>query len=466
MAFSFDLWDAYLSNRHPTTGRTLREEIDARLDSFTYPPQDMALARAKLAEVNTLIRKTFQWTEEQKTRIVNELIAAFPDVPHDEFLRFRSSSNAEDSQELTGAGLYDSFSGCIADDTDGDTKGPSRADPNEPDEKGVLRAIEKVFASFYNENAWLERLRHGVREQDTGMAILVHHNFPDELEMANGVVTFKYVRSQWGDYQEVSYSASIVTQLGALSVTNPEGGAVAEEVNAFFGPGQTPYLYLQTPSTLVPIGGTVMTWESDYAELMQLIARVAEGYAELYPNKTEFTLDLEFKRMDPGELIVKQVREIPTVQSEMTKPKVLNEATDWRVLAERVHGCLGQPPPQERAFAQHDQRQPGHGGQPADPLEPQSPQRHGAGCGAHRPWRQPLVLAGIPIRVGHGRVHQRLHPRQRRLRAILPAEDDVSERSGSQRVPGHHAVGLHAGTASHLFQPGAVAGWQRPGHAA
>jgi len=332
MAFSFDLWEAFMSNRHPTTGRTLRDEIDARLGSFTYPPPDMSLARAKLAEVNTLIRKTVKWTEAQKTPIVSELIAAFPDVPHDEFLRFRSSSNAEDSQELTGAGLYDSFSGCIADDTDNDTKGPSHADPNEPDEKGVLRAIEKVFASFYNENAWLERLRHGVREQDTGMAILVHHNFPDELEMANGVVTFKYVRSQWGDYQDVSYSAGIVTQRGALSVTNPEGGAIAEEVNAFFGPGQNPYVYLRTPSTLVPIGGTVMTWESDYAELMQLIARVAEGYAELYPNKTEFTLDLEFKRMIPGELIVKQVREIPTAQAEMTKPNILNEATDWRVL--------------------------------------------------------------------------------------------------------------------------------------
>jgi len=88
----------------------------------------------------------------------------------------------------------------------------------------VFRAIEKVFASFYNENAWLERLRHGVREQDTGMAILVHQNFPDALEMANGVVTFKYQRSRFGDQQETNYSASIVTQLGALSVTNPEGG--------------------------------------------------------------------------------------------------------------------------------------------------------------------------------------------------------------------------------------------------
>ena len=95
-------------------------------------------------------------------------------------LRFRSSSNAEDSQDLTGAGLYDSFSGCIADDTDGDNQGPSHGDPNEPEERGVLRAIEKVFASFYNENAWLERLRHGVPEQDTGMAVLVHQNFPDQ----------------------------------------------------------------------------------------------------------------------------------------------------------------------------------------------------------------------------------------------------------------------------------------------
>jgi hypothetical protein len=332
MAFSFDLWDAFMSNRHPTTGRTLREEIDDRLGGFTYPPADMALARARLAEVNTLIRKTVKWTEAQRAQILAELIDGFPDVPHNQFLRFRSSSNAEDSQELTGAGLYDSFSGCIADDTDSDTQGPSHADPDEPDEKGVFRAIEKVFASFYNENAWLERLRHGVREQDTGMALLVHHNFPDSLEMANGVVTFKYSRFEHGDYREVSYAADIVTQLGAFSVTNPEGGMIAEEVYASFGPVQTPYLGLGTPSTLVPIGGTVMTWESDYQELMQLIARVAEGYADLYPNKAEFTLDLEFKRMIPGKLIVKQVREIPTARTEMITPQVLNEATEWRVL--------------------------------------------------------------------------------------------------------------------------------------
>ena len=45
-----------------------------------------------------------KWTDAQRSQILSELIAGFPDVPHDKFLRFRSSSNAEDSQELTGAG--------------------------------------------------------------------------------------------------------------------------------------------------------------------------------------------------------------------------------------------------------------------------------------------------------------------------------------------------------------------------
>ncbi len=406
-----------------------------------------------------------KWTEAQRAQILAELIAGFPDVPHDQFLRFRSSSNAEDSQELTGAGLYDSFSGCIADDTDNDTKGPSHADPNEPDEKGVFRAIEKVFASFYNENAWLERLRHGVREQDTGMAILVHHNFPDSQEMANGVVTFKYSRFEYGDYRDVSYSASIVTQFGALSVTNPEGGAIAEEVNAFFGPGQTPYFYVRTPSTLVPIGGTVMTWETDYAELMQLIARVAEGYADLYPNKTEFTLDLEFKRMIPGKLIVKQVREIPTARTEMTAPQVLNEATDWRVLQSEFTDVSVAPSAQERAVAEHQERPPGHAGQPAEPPEPEGAERHRPRRHAHRSRRR----SPRPCRAtnsSRGRASSR--PALRWATAappVLPAQNDVSAGSQSPPVAGHHAVGLHAGAAGYVFQPRAVAGWQRAGHA-
>ncbi|NIP95546.1 MAG: hypothetical protein GWO24_19720, partial [Akkermansiaceae bacterium] len=67
-----------------------------------------------------------------------------------------------------------------ADDTDGDEIGPSHCDPSKDNERGVFRAMRKVYASFYNLNAFIERLRHGVDESQVGMAILVHYSFPDE----------------------------------------------------------------------------------------------------------------------------------------------------------------------------------------------------------------------------------------------------------------------------------------------
>src|SRR6185436_1075686 len=93
-------------------------------------------------------------------------------------IRFRSSTNVEDSERFTGAGLYDSYSGCPADDLDGDNHGPSQCDPREDDERGVFRAIQKVYASFYNENAFLERRRFRLNEAEVGMALLVHHSTP------------------------------------------------------------------------------------------------------------------------------------------------------------------------------------------------------------------------------------------------------------------------------------------------
>ena len=75
-----------------------------------------------------------------------------------------------------------------------------------------------------------------------------------------------------------------------------------------------------------------MTWDRDYTELCGLIERVAEGYAQLFPDKTEFTLDLEFKRMEPGTLIIKQVREIPAAPPQMVPPRLLNERTELQVL--------------------------------------------------------------------------------------------------------------------------------------
>jgi hypothetical protein len=86
----------------------------------------------------------------------------------------------EDSEQFTGAGLYDSFSGCLADDLDNDTAGPSRGDPTDGDERGVFGRSAKVHASFYNVRL-PGALKHDVNEAQVGMALLMHCSFPDDI---------------------------------------------------------------------------------------------------------------------------------------------------------------------------------------------------------------------------------------------------------------------------------------------
>jgi hypothetical protein len=119
-------------------------------------------------------------------------------------IRFRSSTNVEDAESFTGAGLYDSYSGCLLDDLDADGSGPERMRSAEsPRNAASFARIRKVYASFYNDNAYLERLRHGVDETKVGMGVLVHHSFPDEEELANGVATLDF-RYNFGSFRRTA----------------------------------------------------------------------------------------------------------------------------------------------------------------------------------------------------------------------------------------------------------------------
>lgn len=302
IALTFDLWDDFLSQTLPG-GRTLRDEIESQLGGLTYPP-DFGVVRARLAGLRDTLRQTARFTPAQQASILGALTNAGFQL--DRKLRFRSSTNVEDSENFTGAGLYDSYSGCVMDDLDGDTAGPSRCDPRERHERGVFRAIQRVYASFYNENAFLERLRRGVKESEVGMAVLVHHSFPDENELANGVATLRW--RKLGETEVID--GDLVTQLGAESVTNPDGAA-RPEVIGFIRQGASTFLIRREGSSLVPLGGSVMTWEKDYRDLLDLLGTVARGYAAMFPGRTEFELDFEYKRMMPGRLDVKQVRPLP-----------------------------------------------------------------------------------------------------------------------------------------------------------
>lgn len=307
LAFSFDLWNAFLDQPYGGGDFSLRDEIDRRLTPLrVYPPADVLALSTALREIRESLFKNDRATQlgdDLKTEILGALTDPAYDFAAGARLRFRSSTNVEDSAQFSGAGLYDSFSGCMLDDLDDDDQGPSHCDPNRARERGVLRAIRRVFASFYNEHAFLERLRHGVNESDVGMGLLVHPSFPDEIELANGVATME---TAYGS----NWSLRLVTQAGALSVTNPTNGSIPEEVQVYVS-GEKVYPRFVQGSNAVLLGAKVLTWEDDYIHLSQLIARAGEQYKQ-ETGKTDFMLDLEYKKTAPeGKLVIKQVREIP-----------------------------------------------------------------------------------------------------------------------------------------------------------
>ena len=306
IAFSFDLWDAFLGQTLPG-GRTLRAEIALRLAPYTNYPPDIVSLKTNLAAIRDLFTKTASFTGPQQQAITNALVPYFPARRN---IRFRSSTNVEDSEHFTGAGLYDSYSGCLADDMDGDSAGPCQCDATEPKEKGVFRAIQKVYASFYNDDAYLERLMHRVDETQVAMGVLVHYSFPDEEELANGVATptFTFTPSS------TNATGDIVTQLGAVSVTNPDGSSVPEIVTGtrYISKYSSSYtLTLKQYSSLVPLGDYVMDWQADYRGFLNLFTAVGYGFRQFYPAKNGFCLDFEYKKDLYLGLVLKQVREVP-----------------------------------------------------------------------------------------------------------------------------------------------------------
>ncbi len=321
IALSFDLWTAFMGQTLPS-GRTLAEEIQTRLAAHQVYPPDIATVRQDLAAIRDLITRTARFTADQQAAVIAAL-APFDPLRR---IRFRSSSNAEDSDTFSAAGLYDSYSGCLADDLDGDTSGPCRCKETEANERGVFRAIQKVYASFYNDNAFLERRRNGIDEHDVGMAVLVHYSTPDEMELANGVATVWQESLAYGGTQ---LKAKLVSQKGAVSVTNPEGNAQPEVVEAV----APDWLQVLQASGLVPLGSQVLEWPKDYTALTDLLVRTYKCYTNEAGGSapTNLFLYVEYKKAEPGKLLVKQIRPVPPPPSPPETRYLLSEAVTYGV---------------------------------------------------------------------------------------------------------------------------------------
>jgi len=311
MAFTFDLWNDYL-DQTLDGGVTLRARIAELLAPFpTYPPADFEALYDALDEVRDLIDDEADFSPAQRTAIIAALQRFDKVLP----IRFRSSTNVEDGDTFTGAGLYESESGCLSDDTDADNEGPSHCDAARPAERGVFRALRKVFESFYNDNAFLERLRHNVDETKVGMAVLVHYTFVDADELANGVATLHVSGPS-------SASATVVMLPGALSVTNPEDDGLPEVVDVYVGIGAI-YPSLRESTDRLPLGSTILQMPDEYIALTNLLLAVGDAFGEFH-GESQFDIEFEFKKTVQEGLVLRQVRRIPAITSGNTPPVLID----------------------------------------------------------------------------------------------------------------------------------------------
>jgi hypothetical protein len=118
--------------------------------------------------------------------------------------RFRSSTNAEDTEGFSGAGLYESKT-VILNDT------------SKTIEKGIL----KVWASLWSNQAFLERAYFGINQQSVSMGILVHRSFPNEA--VNGVAITKNL------YRENYIGFVVNAQIGDITVVDPPKGITCDQ---------------------------------------------------------------------------------------------------------------------------------------------------------------------------------------------------------------------------------------------
>lgn len=215
--------------------------------------------------------------------------------------RFRSSSNAEDALGFSGAGLYESTNACLADDLDGDASGPSRCDEDEPEERGMCRAVKKVWASLWLVRAFEEREWYGMDHGLAAMGVLVDLRYADER--ANMVV-FTGDPNIAGDGRFL-----INAQAGDLEVVSPDPGTWPERTRLTLADGEVTEIDRVEGSSELPEGEHVVS-DPLLKELGAAMWEIREVFPvdEEAPEDATILLDTEWKVRADETLVIKQVR--------------------------------------------------------------------------------------------------------------------------------------------------------------
>ena len=215
-------------------------------------------------------------------------------------VRFRSSSNAEDSTFFPGAGLYDSTSACAPDSFDEDGSGPCRCDATEANERTIERALRRVWASMWNFRAVEERMWYGLDERMVRMGVLVTPAFLNEA--VNGVLLSGHPTDPTLPWLHVS------SQVGDTSVVTPPEGTIPE-LDILVPQGDDGFKIIRgAGSSLLDPGQFVMS-DGELLALADILAGLQQFWRPPeYIPRDLLRLDVEFKLELDRHIVVKQVR--------------------------------------------------------------------------------------------------------------------------------------------------------------
>jgi hypothetical protein len=268
----------------------LFDQIDALLADaqFKADPKvrDQKLAELRSAMMVAPVDAAFQALLKAK------MAADYPGMD----MRFRTSTNSEDLDGFPCAGCYESHTGKANDWND------------------VLDAVRETWASIWLFRTFEERSYYSIDHKSVGMALLVHHNFPEEE--ANGVAVTGNLFDESGldpaFYVNVQYG-------GDVEVVAPPPGITSDQFLYFFHEPNQPITYL-AHSNLIATGTTVLT-PAQIHQLGKALDAIHERFSPAYGpasgNNGWYAMDVEFKFDDydapsaTPTLYIKQARPYP-----------------------------------------------------------------------------------------------------------------------------------------------------------
>lgn len=217
-------------------------------------------------------------------------------------VRFRSSSNAEDSLQFNGAGLYESTSVCAADQNDSNTSGPSLCDTDQNKKRTIERGLTKVWASTWSMKAFEERHWYGINHSNVAMGILVNTRTKNEL--AN-IVAFSTNPSNGENVYVVN------AQAGELDVVSSAPGVYPESSHLeLLEENQFSILRINNSSE-VPKGQSVLT-DAQLTLIGTHLTQLQNNFpVDGTTSNTDYFMDTEWKVQSNGQLIIKQIRPFP-----------------------------------------------------------------------------------------------------------------------------------------------------------